>query len=223
MKNIIVIGASGHAKVILDIVEKQGKYSVAGLLDREKAVGTEFFGYPVLGKEEDLPGLVKEKSIEAGIIAIGDNWTRSLAVQKILSLAPDFKFVSAVHPSAQIAKGVKLGKGTVVMANAAINSDSKIGDFCIVNTSASLDHDCLMEDYSSLAPNVATGGNVTIGKFSAICIGASLSHGISIGEHCVVGAVGFVQDDVPAYSVFHGVPARFIRKREKGEKYLKTP
>lgn len=220
MKNIIVVGASGHAKVILDIVEKQKKYSVVGLLDKEKPVGEKFFGYPVLGKEEDLPGLVKEKSLGAGIIAIGDNWTRHLVVRKILDLAPDFEFVSAIHPSAQIAKGVTIGNGTVVMANAAINSDSKVGDFCIVNTSASLDHDSLMEDYSSLAPNAVTGGNVRIGKFSTICIGATISHERSIGEHSVIGAGALVLADIPAYSVFHGVPAGFRRKREKGERYL---
>lgn len=221
MKNkIVIIGSSGHAKVAVDVIEREGKYKIAGLIDSFKAAGEVIFGYQVLGSEEKLAELVEEGGIAGGFVAIGDNWKRHLMVEKIRSLVPKFKFVSAVHPSAQIAGGVTIGEGSVLMAGVIVNSDSRIGSFCILNTNSSLDHDCVMEDFSSLAPNAATGGNVMIGAFSAVSIGASIVHGHGIGRHTVIGAGAVVLDDVPDYCVAYGTPARVIRKRQEGDRYL---
>jgi len=218
--NIVVIGASGHAKVIMDIIEKEGKYRIAGLIDSHKPVGESLFGYKVLGAEEYLPSLFAGGGIAGGLIAIGDNWVRYLAAEKIRSLVPGFRFITAIHPSAAVARGVTIGEGTVLMAGAIVNSDSRIGRFCILNTKAALDHDGLMEDYSSLAPNVTAGGNVTIGGFSAISLGAGIVHGVFIGEHSVLGAGALALENIPDHCVAYGVPAKVIRKRMEGERYL---
>jgi sugar O-acyltransferase (sialic acid O-acetyltransferase NeuD family) len=154
------------------------------------------------------------------LIAIGDNWKRHLVSEKVKSLLPQFQFVHVVHPSAQVARGVTIGDGSVLMAGAIVNSDSGVGRFCILNTRASLDHDSLMEDFSSLAPNAVTGGNVQIGTCSAVSLGASIIHGVKIGEHSVIGAGALVVDDIPHHSVAYGTPAKVMRKRVEGDKYL---
>jgi sugar O-acyltransferase (sialic acid O-acetyltransferase NeuD family) len=223
VKRIVVIGCSGHAKVILDIIEQEKRYEIGGLLDTYKVSGTELRGYQVLGTEEDLPALFSAGVIDGGIVAIGDNWMRRMLVARIMELVPDFAFISTVHPSAQVAGDVIIGRGSVVMPGVVINSGSRVGDFCIVNTKASLDHDCVMGEFSSLGPGAVTGGGVRIGAFSVIAIGATVVQDIRIGEHTVVGAGATVIKDLPDRVVAYGTPARVIRERKPGDAYLNSP
>lgn len=219
-KNVVVLGASEHAKVVLDIIEREGKYGIAGLIDTHKPAGGVLAGYPILGAEEVMLAMFQRGEIAGAIIAIGDNWTRHRVAEKIKSSVPDFKFISAIHPSAQIAGRVSIGEGTVVMAGAIVNPDSVVGNHCILNTKSSLDHDCAMGDFSSLAPGVTTGGVVRIGAFSAISLGANIIHGKTIGAHTIVGAGALVLTDIPDHCVAYGVPAKVVRARIEGEKYL---
>ncbi|MBP1763352.1 MAG: transferase [Firmicutes bacterium] len=218
-KDIVIFGSSGQAKVILDIIEKQGIYNVVGLIDRFQIVGKRVFGYKVLG---DKSFLLKNgnAAIKYGIVAIGDNWVRSQVVRRVLQIRPDFNFITTIHPSALISKGVVIGEGTAIMAGSIINSDSKIGKHCIINTNSSIDHDNIMGNFVSVHPGVTTGGNVRVGDFSAICLGAKIIHNITIGEHSVVGAGSVVVKNIGNQSMWYGVPAKLIRKIDIGEKYL---
>ncbi len=220
MSDIVLIGASGHAKVVIDIIEKEGRHRVAGLVGQDEEPGSSCCGYRVLGKVEDLPDLVRARGIAAGIVAIGDNRRRSQVAAQVEEFVPGFRFVTAVHPSAQLARGVEVGRGSVIMAGAVANCDVRIGEFCILNTRASVDHDCLLEDYASLAPGATTGGSVRIGRFAAVCLGAAIIHGVNIGEHAVIGAGATVVSDIPGFVVAYGTPARVIRTRQAGERYL---
>jgi sugar O-acyltransferase (sialic acid O-acetyltransferase NeuD family) len=220
MKKILIIGSSGHAKVICDIVEKEGLYVIIGFLDNFREPGEEVFGYRVLGKLDDLPELSSQYDVSDGIIAIGDNFNRYKVYKEISQTLPGFSFISTVHPGANIARDVDIDIGTVIMAGVSINPGCRTGKFCILNTNSSLDHDSVMGDFSSMAPNVSTGGNVSIGSFSAIGIGASIIHGVSIGSHTVIGAGAVVLKDVNSYKVAYGSPAREIRNRKEDDKYL---
>jgi len=220
MENIVIIGSSGHAKVIIDIVQEESKYNVAGLLDRFRDVGEKTMGYPVLGKEEDLPELIKAHSLKGAIVAIGDNFVRSKVATRIKKISPDLPFVCAIHPKASIALEVSIGEGTVVMPGVAINPCSSVGRFCILNTNSSLDHDSILEDFASLAPGATTGGNCRIGQYSAVSIGAVLIHGIHVGEHTIIGAGSLVMKSVESFVVSYGTPAKTIRNRKQGDKYL---
>jgi len=217
VEKIIVVGASGHAKVVVDIIEKQELYSILGLIGLN---GPTPLDYPSLGLEEEFPNIAQAHQVKAGIVAIGDNWTRSKVVERIKSIMPDFKFITAIHPSAQIGRGAAIGDGTVVMAGAIINSGSVIGEHCIINTKASIDHDNTIGDFVSVAPNATTGGNVTIKPFSAIGLGANIIHGINIGEQTVIGAGALVLHDMPSFVVAYGMPATVRRQRIAGERYL---
>ena len=220
MENIVIIGSSGHAKVIIDIVEQQGRYKIAGLIDRNQKVGKETLGYKVLGKDEDLPQLIDSCSLKGSIVANGDNFIRSKVVDNLMKLDLELPFVSAIHPKSSIASGVLIGEGSVIMAGVAVNSSCSIGRFCILNTNSSLDHDSVMEDFSSIAPRVTTGGNCMIGAYTAISIGAVLIHGINVGEHTVVGAGATVLNNIESLKVAYGTPAKEVRNRNPGDKYL---
>jgi sugar O-acyltransferase (sialic acid O-acetyltransferase NeuD family) len=220
METIVLVGSSRHAKVVIDTVEKEGRYTIVGLIDAFRSVGEKTLGYSVLGVEIDLPKLIVEYDVKGMIIAIGDNSVRAEVAAKVVDICPELPFVSAVHPTASIGKEATLGVGTVVMAGAVVNPCCRVGQFCIVNTNASLDHDSVMEDFSSLAPGVTIGGNCRIGSYSAVSIGAVLRNGITIGEHSVVGGGSIVLKDVDAFSVTYGIPAKKVRDRKKGEKYL---
>ena len=220
MKNIIIFGASGHGGVVLDCVEKEGKYNVIGFLDSFKKRGGKHCGYEILGNESNLPYIMDKYNVSGGIVAIGDNWVRKVLVERILEIAPDFVFVSTIHPKATIGRSVEIGKGVVIMPGVILNSNSYVGDFCILNTSSSLDHDGTMCQYSSLAPRVCVGGNFSLGQFSAICLGAHIIENISIGEHTVVGAGSLVIRDIKDHVLSYGSPAQVIRQRLEGEPYL---
>lgn len=219
-ENIIVFGASGHAKVVIDIIEKENKYNIVGLIDTFKPKNYSILGYKILGTEDDLPLLMKQHQFKAGIIAIGDNWIRKKMYDKIVSIVPNFKFISAIHPNAVIGKNTKIGKGTVIMPGAIVNIDTRVGDFCILNTKSSLDHDCVIRKFSSLAPDATVGGNVNIGAYSAICLGARVIQDITIGKHSVIGAAAMVNRDIEDYKMAFGVPAKVVKTIKQGEKYL---
>lgn len=220
MDDILIIGSSGHAKVAIDAIEKQGRYKIFGLIDDFRKVGETTLDREVVGGLNDLAAIVHRQPIGGVFVAVGDNSLRAKVSQVIAKAMPKVEFVTIIHPSAVIGKDCIVGKGSILMAGAVVNPSCRVGDFCIVNTNASLDHDSVMEDFSSLAPNVATGGNCVIGNYSAIGIGSSLFHKVRIGEHTVVGAGSVVSRDLPSFSVCYGVPAKKVRDRKLGERYL---
>jgi sugar O-acyltransferase (sialic acid O-acetyltransferase NeuD family) len=219
-EKLIIVGSSGHAKVVIDIVEKEDKYEIIGLIDDNRKVGDNTLGYPIIGNTSTLQNILRLNPEYKLFIAIGDNWNRCKILEHIISLVPGAEFISTIHPSAQIGKEVTIGKGAVIMAGAVINSCTSIGDFSIIYTNSSLDHDNNLGDFASLAPNAATGGNVSIGKFSAIGIGASIKHGVKIGINCVLGGGSVLLKECGDDELLYGIPAKMVRIREKGEKYL---
>jgi sugar O-acyltransferase (sialic acid O-acetyltransferase NeuD family) len=220
MPNVVVVGCSGHARVVIDILETDKRCRIVGLLDSYKPVETRILGYQILGTEADLPALIDGNICDSLVVAVGDNWIRGQIVNQLRRLVPNLRLITAIHPSAQIARDVLIGAGTVVMPGVVVNAGCRIGEGCILNTCSSLDHDSTMEEFSSLAPRAVTGGNVWIGAYSAVAIGAVVSHATRIGEHTVVGAGALVVKDIPRGVVAYGIPARIIRKRSPDDAYL---
>lgn len=218
-KKVLVVGSSGHAKVIIDIFERNN-IEIVGVVDDYRKIDDKTLGYSVLGGIEDIPKIINKLIGCKLFVAIGDNLGRYLVVSKIKKMVPEVGFHSAVHPSAQIGKNVLLGHGVAIMAGAIINADASIGDFCFINTKASAGHDVKMLNYSSLASGVTIGGNVVIGEFSAISIGATIKEKVVIGNHSIVGAGSLLMKNCPDNVIMYGVPAKFIRDRKAGEKYL---
>lgn len=219
-KKIIIAGASEHGRVVADIIEKQGKYHILGFIDAVKDKKVNLWNYSILGSEQDLVNIRRHTSIDYFVIAIGDNFVRSKVKDQILTHLPDAQFATCIHPSAIIGTNVQIGAGTVVMAGSIINPNTIVGEHSIINTKTSVDHDNVIGDFVSLAPNVTTGGNVKIGDFSAIGLSASIIHGKTIGKHNVIGASSLIVNNFNDQVIAYGVPAKLIRSREIGEKYL---
>ena len=195
--SLYLIGASGHAKVILDIAE-QGSVDVIGLYDKDENI-TELKGFRV------RPEKYISNSDEL-IISIGDNHIR-----KKLSLKfKNNRYSLLVHPKAIVNSNVSFGNGTVVMAGTVINSDTKIGDHCIINTASSVDHDCSIADYVHIAPNSTLCGGVVIGEGTLIGAGAVILPNIKIGSWAKIGAGSVVTGDVAAGQTVVGNPAKVV-------------
>ena len=223
--NIVIIGGGGHAKVIIDMIEQANVCRIVGIVDQHLPANAAVSGYPMLGADRDLNRLIAELNIEAAVVAIGDNWIRAAVAQSLMDRfgpenTPSLQFPNVIHPRAQIARDVQIGRGNVFMAGAIVNSATSIGDFCIFNTNCSADHDNIVRDFASFGPKACTGGCVEIGEFSSICLGANVINRIKIGRHTVVGAGATVVRDLGDHVLALGTPARVVRARTAGESYL---
>ena len=197
MNRLIVVGAGGHGKVIADIALKN-EYSDIYFIDDN--VSGECMGFPIIGTSEKLEALNDGKT--DFVIGIGKNVTRRRVAQ-----THDVPWVTLIHPSAQIAYGVSIGKGTVVMAGAVINACAKVGEHCIVNTRAVIEHDNVLENFVHISPSATLGGTVSIGEGSHIGICASVRNNISICSDCTVGVGAVVVKDIEKSGTYIGVPA----------------
>jgi sugar O-acyltransferase (sialic acid O-acetyltransferase NeuD family) len=205
---LLIVGAGGHAKVVIDIVEREGLHNIVGLLDDNPDLhGQLFFGYQVLGGQEIIHQA--ELSDVKYLVAIGVNHIRKSVGDELT--AEGLTFLHAIHPSAQISRGVTLGHGTVVMAGTVINADTVVGRHIIINTRASVDHDCIVGDVVHLAPGSTLCGEVKIGDGTFIGAGVTVCPGITIGKNVTVGAGATVIRDIPDGETVVGVPARTIQ------------
>lgn len=221
MKNLVLIGAGNQANCVIDVIEKENKYKIVGIIDSINEVGSEKFGYTIIGRQENLIELVKQYNIDGGIISIGDNWSRFYVYNKIIEQIPNFEFINAIHPSVSIGRGVKLGKGIVAMPGCVFMPNTVIGDFTVFLTGAQIEHDCVVDDFASVSAGSVTGGFVKIGKFSAITLGVTIMDRIEIGINTVVGSGSLVVKSLPDNVLAYGNPAKIIRERKEGEKFLK--
>ena len=205
-EKLVVFGAGGHAKVVIDIIEQQGTYEVAGLLDDDpKHKDKRFFGYPVLGTRAQLPALLSAQ-LRHAIVTIGDNASRTAVAAHLDQLG--WRFASAVHPRASIGRGVEIGPGSVVMAGCVVNADTHLGRQVIVNTGATVDHDCRVEDAVHIAPGCHVCGGVSVGEGSLLGAGSTVTPGVRIGRKAIVGAGSTVIRDVADEAKVSGSPAR---------------
>ena len=208
MKEIILLGAGGHAAVILDIlkaqIEKGEPIKIKGLLDDSNK--KEWMGYPVLGSTLKANYFNEENTYF--IIAIGSNKMRYKLSKKYSHL----KFFTAIHPSAIIGSQVNIGVGTVVMPNAVINANSQIGQHVIINTGAVVEHDNLIGDYVHLSPNATLCGTVRVKPLTHIGAGATVIQGKIIGMQSIIGAGATVITDIPNEVVAVGTPAKVIKQ-----------
>jgi sugar O-acyltransferase (sialic acid O-acetyltransferase NeuD family) len=221
MKNIVLIGGGNQAHYTIDIIEKMNQFNILGIIDSVHEIGSYRFGYKILGRQENIVDLIKEHNIECGVISIGDNWSRYYVYECIKNLAPNFEFVNAIHPSVIIGNNVILGKGIVAMAGCIFNPKAVIGDFTFFATGAQVEHDCEIDKFASISAGSVTGGYVKIGKFSAVTLGVTIIDRLTIGENTVVGAGSVVTKSLPSDVLAYGSPAKIIRNRSKGEKFLK--
>lgn len=203
MDNLVIIGASGHARVVAAAARQSGMF-VLGLIDNARLKGEDVDGLPILGGDEVLPRLLGTVDNLCVIVGVGNNTLRRSICQRI----EGWKFATVIHPSAIIAPGVEIGGGTFIAASATINSGAIIGQHVIVNTNSSVDHDCQVGDFAAVSPGSILTGGVLIGAGAMIGAGAVIIPGVEIGENAIVGAGASVVGSVPSNTTYVGVPAR---------------
>lgn len=202
-EKLLIIGASGHGKVVADIAIKMNKWKTIAFLDDNETVKT-CMGLEVVGKSNDS---FKYKDEADFFIAIGNNVIRERIQEKIEQ--DGLSVVVLIHPNAVIGTDVEIDKGTIIMAGVVINSSTKIGKGCIINTNSSIDHDNLIGDYVHISPGANLAGTVKIGKGAWIGVGSVISNNINIAEDTVVGAGAVVIKEIDSGGgVYLGVPAR---------------
>lgn len=202
---ITLYGASGHGKVIIDIVESQG-LEIEAVLDDNPSL-KKILNHPVV-----KPTDKKEENYRNVIFSIGNN-----KVRKILSQKLKCTFAKAIHSSAIISKYVEIKEGTVIMAGVIINPDTMIGKHCIINTGAVVEHDNVIEDFVHISPNVSLAGNVKVMEGAHIGIGASVIQGVTIGRWSIIGAGSVIIKNVPDYAVVVGNPGKIIKYNSANE------
>lgn len=207
--DIVIVGAGGHGKVVLDIILADGRNRPVGFVDADTTImGKRVGGLPVIGPINVLSRLRQQK-VGGAIVAIGDNRTR--VRYAALLREQGFELINAIHPGATVSPNASLGDNVAIAARAVICTDARIGDSVIINTGAIIDHECEIEEGAHICPGACLGGRVRVGSNAFIGLGANIIQCLTIGEHATIGAGAAVIRDIPAGATAVGVPAQVIR------------
>src|ERR1700680_1615124 len=207
-KPILIVGAGGHAKVVVEVLRELGDWDIVGLCDQD-LTPRGVAGVEVFGPDDVVMRRLRREGVTHAIVAIGDNLRRQQLGQRVR--AEGFDLATAVSPAAHVSASARIGAGVVIMAGAIISAEAAIGDFAIINTASSVDHDCIIGEAAHIAPGVALAGNVNVGMRSLVGIGSSAIPGVTIGTDAVIGAGAAVVGNIPEGVTAVGVPARWRR------------
>ena len=211
MKNLLIWGAGGHGRVVLDIARSMGDFGHIAFYDNRVGLFEQLAGIDVLSG--DLYG-VRQLGFDMFIVAIGPNMLRAERFSEALEAG--LEPATCIHSTAWISPGAVIGRGTVVMPRVVIQTDARVGEDCIVNTGAIVEHDCIVGDHVHLSPGVTLCGNVIIGPFAHLGASVTAIPGATVGDGAVVGAGAVVLGEIPRGTTAVGVPARVIRGDDSG-------
>lgn len=203
---VIVIGAGGHAKVCIELLQAMGEqvaYCIGG-----QDVAESCCGVVVLKGDENLLSL-RNAGYGRAFVAIGDNRVRRKHAAAVS--AAGFELVNAISPRAVLSPSARIGRGVAVMAGAVVNAEATIADLAVINTGATIDHDCRIGVAAHIAPQCALAGNVSVGDESFLGIGCRVIPGITVGARVTVGAGGVILSDIGSGETVVGIPGRTIR------------
>lgn len=215
-KKIILIGAGGHSRSVIDSIKGKNEYDIAGILDVAEKVGTILDGVEVIGTDEDMKAYFN-KGIKYAFLSLGSIGDTSLR-RKLYQKMTDCGFIlpNIIDPSAVVAGSAKLAQGIFIGKNAVINAGTLIGEGCIVNTGAIVEHDCRVGDFVHLATGSILCGNVRVGQDTHIGAGATVIQGIDIGENVLIGAGSVVVSNIQDGMIAFGSPCRKQGEKTEG-------
>ena len=191
MNDIVLIGGGGHCKSVIDVIEQEGIFKIAGIIDKPELLGSDVLGYPVIGNDSDLNDLVKK--YQNALITVGQIGSPILRI-KLFDLAAKARFIlpSIISPYAYVSRHSTIGSGTVVMHNAIVNASVSIGDNCIINSKALIEHDCSISKHCHISTNATINGGVVVKTGCFIGSGATTKESITIEENSFVKAGSLV-------------------------------
>jgi len=192
MEKILLIGGGGHCKSVIDVIETEGRFQIAGIVDKPSLLGEAVAGYKVIGSDEDLAGLVKTYSY--ALVTVGQIKTANVRIglfQKLKSLG--FVLPSVISPRAHVSRTASIEEGTVIMHDVLLNTYVKVGRNCIVNTKALVEHDTKVGDHCHISTGVILNGNVVVGSETFVGSGVVTREGVVIAEGSFVKAGSLVK------------------------------
>jgi sugar O-acyltransferase (sialic acid O-acetyltransferase NeuD family) len=185
-QTILLLGAGGHARACIDVIELEGRFAIAGLVGMAEEIGTSVLGYPVLGADSDIPDLLVQHSF--GVVSIGQIKTPELRIRLYEQIVRGGQCPSAiVSPRSYVSPHARVGSGTVILHGAVINAGAVIGQNCIVNSQSLVEHDAVIGDHCHIATGARVNSGVRIGNGSFIGSGCTIRQGLVIGRNCVIG------------------------------------
>jgi len=210
MQSIFILGASGHARMVIEAARSQRHYRVVACLAAEAGLGEQLLGVPVYTESEALLKQYAQQQL-LGFVAIGDNRLRRKLSDRLSDL--NIRYPTIVSAHAYVSPSATINPGVVVMPGAIIGANTTVGTGAIVNTGCSIDHDGIIEEFAHIAPGCRLAGNVTVGAESLVGIGTIVIPQRSIGRASITGAGSVIIHNVPDGETWVGCPGRAIRKK----------
>ena len=195
MDDIILVGAGGHARACIDVIELIGTYRIAGLIEKDDGIKHENIGYPIIGTDADLPDL--RYKFRNALVTVGQIKSAAVRIKLFKRLVElEYQLPVIVSPLAYVSKHTEIGKGTIIFHHAILNVNARIGQNCIINNKALIEHDSVIGDHCHISTAATLNGGVIIGDESFIGSRVVTKETISIGPRCVIGAGVVIKKDV---------------------------
>jgi len=200
MDNILLIGAGGHARSCIDVIELAGQYKIVGLVEKDESNSKRNLGYPIVGTDEDLPNL--RKKYQYAVITVGQIKSAAIRVQLFNMLKDlEYKLPLIVSPRSHISRHSKIGTGTIILHDVIVNANAEIGQNCIINNKVLIEHDAAVGDHCHIATGAIINGEVAVGNETFIGSGVVTKQSISIGSCCIIGAGAVLKNNVASNQV----------------------
>lgn len=214
MKNIVILGAGDLGKCVAAYIEDINKieptYNILGYLDMPERVGETLYGYKVIGTDDDLMTLYRQKNVCA-VTTNQDGRIRRHIVEKF----PEFDgWETIIHPRAILLGNAKIGAGSIICPNATVGIDTTVGTHCLISVASNVGHDDTIGDYTSIMPGAILCGHVNVGAYSYVATGASIVPGMNVGENTCIGVGSVVIEDIPSNVTASGNPCKPVMKRK---------
>ena len=195
MDKILLIGAGGHARSCIDVLEEENQFEIAGLIEKDESISNESLGYPVIGTDDDLK--VLRQQYKNALITVGQIKSPKIRIKLYQLLKElDFTMPLIVSSHAYVSKYAQIGEGSIIMHGAIVNANAKIGNNCIINNRALIEHDAVIGDHCHIATGAIINGEVSVGNETFIGSGAVTKQCISVGNNCIIGAGVILKNDV---------------------------
>lgn len=200
MNQILLIGAGGHARSCIDVIELSGSFKIAGLIEGNRAGNDNVLGYPILGTDDNLPKLQKRyKFVLIGVGQIKTSKTRTRLFKRLKKMG--YLLPTIISPRAHVSKHAQIGEGTIIMHDAVVNANAKIGNNCIINNKVLIEHDVMIGDHCHIATGAIVNGGVKIGIENFFGSGVIVKHSVQIGDQCVIGAGVVIKKNIESTQV----------------------
>ena len=200
MDEIILIGAGGHARSCIDVIEQSGQFKIAGLVEKGKLNNKENLGYPIIGTDDDLQNLRQKYS--HSLITVGQIKSPKIRIKLYQLLKElDFTLPVIVSSHAYVSKHAQIGEGSIIMHGAIVNTNAKIGNNCIINNKSLIEHDAVIGDHCHISTGAIINGEVSVKSETFIGSAAVTKQAISIGKNCVIGASIVLKNDIESNKV----------------------